>query len=419
MAKILIIFFFSLTFTLFAETSKKTITSEQDVYIYGTAFLIVSIGSLLLVVNIFPKGEAYKKQQQRLELAMKLQSNGGKLTASNSVLDASTNATVMENMPTLLKTQITNVDIPAPTHTSVNVPVTKPSIPAIDVQIPEIKSINYNKVFDSKSIAIENTCKDLLNKLSQIGKTKSVSIYFIHSDKFNCLMEKKSEIFTKYEVGKKADLNEEVIKFLRNKLGAFSSNHADAVLPLIHNKELFGGVKLEFIEANPNLNINPIWTEIKTFAKNFEQVTNYNLSVQDTETSLFTLDHFNNILNYRITMDIPQNLTLIKITSSTDKAKAQKEIIEGFKEILTKNPEAYKLSDDLIGVFLSLEERDKISKSTGAILLRAKKNILSLEFNIGSADYNNSMKFANKWYEEANQALNQSIGLGKNQFKLV
>lgn len=389
---------------------------KTKVFWHGTAFLIISIASLLVIVNIFPKSEAYKKQQLRLDQAMKQNEGGKKVSSPKIQVDFSPNATEIEKVPTLLKTEVTKVSNEiAPTHTSVNVPVTKPSIPALPVNVAEVKFSNYSKVFESKSLVIENTCKELLNKISSLVKTKSVGIYFLHSDKFHAYMEKSLEIFTKYEAFRKNDLNDEVIKFLKNKMGAFSSNHVDAVLPLINKQELFGGVKIIFTEPNPNLDISPIWNEIKTFAKNFDHVTNYNLSLQDTESSLFTLEHFQNIINYRITLDIPQNLTVVKLFQTEDKNKGMKELVSGIKDSISKTPEAYKISEDSFAMFLSIDERQKISNSTGAILLKAKKTFGNLEFSIGSADFNSGLKLSNKWLERATLALNQA---GKNQFKL-
>ncbi len=403
------------------EIKKKELEIKEmkvKVFWHGSAFLVIAIASLLVIVNIFPKSEAYKKQQQRLDMAMKLQeSGGGKITSPKVQVDFSTNATEIEKVPTLLKTEITRVseEVIKPTHTEVQVPVTKPSIPALPVNSNEIKLSNYSKVFETKSLVIENTCKELLNKLSSMIKTKSISIYFLHSDKFHAYMEKSLEIFTKYEAFRKNDLNDEVIKFLKNKMGAFSSNHADAVLPLINKQELFGGVKIVFLEPNANLDITPLWAEIKNFAKNFEQVTNYNLSLQDTESTLFTLEHFQNIINYRITLDIPQNLTVVKIFQIPDKNKAMKEIVSAIKDSISKNPEAYKISEDSFALFLSLDERQKISNSIGSIFSNAKKSIQNLEFSIGSADFNSAFKLSNNWLERATLAMNQA---GKNQFKL-
>jgi len=414
--------FFLILTTLDAETAKRA-SSQTDVYIWGTIFLALSMGSLLLIVNLFPKGEAYKAQEQRMKNLRKNTANT-KPSENQNVLK--TNADASSNLQTELEKtgiQTKPATVAAPvlqsTHTSVSVPETKPSIPAINpVPQQECVIINYNKVFESGTLTVETSCKDFINKLSNVVKCKSMSLYFVHNQTFSCLIEKKLELFTKYEAGKKSDLSEEILKFLKNKLGAFSSNHADAVLPLVNNNQLFGAVKIEFADPLTNLDINPIWSEVKSFAKYFDQTIHYNLSVQDNETSLFTLEHFNNILNYRVSLDIPQNLSLLKILNTTDKTKTLKDISGCIKEVIGKKPEIYKLSDDLLGMFLTLEDREKISKSMGILVNLLKKNIVNIEIAFGSADYNSNIKFANKWYERATSAMNTSVQEGKNNFKL-
>ncbi len=412
--------FFLILTSLDAETAKRTAT-QMEVYIWGSIFLALSMGSLLLIVSLFPKGEAFKAHELRLQNLRKAGANALKSAdnkgVSKSGMDASSNLQT-EVEKTEIQTKAT-APVLQSTHTSVKVPETKPSIPAINpVPQQECAVINYNNVFEPTAITVETSCKDFINKLSNLIKCKSISIYFVHSQTFSCLVEKKIEIFTKFEPGKKVDLSDEILKFLKNKLGAFSSNHADAVLPLVNNNQLFGAVKLEFADPLANLDINPIWSEVKSFAKYFDQTIHYNLSVQDNETSLFTLEHFNNILNYRVSLDIPQNLSLIKILNTTDKAKTLKDISVCIKEIIGKKPEVYKLSDDLLGTFLALEDREKISKSMGILINLLKKNIVNIEIAIGSADYNSNIKFANKWYDRATSALNASIQAGKNNFKV-
>lgn len=420
--KFFLIFFFLLLTALDAETAKRFAT-QTDVYIWGSIFLALSMGSLLLVVNLFPKGEAYKAYESRLQNLRKNSAANIKSPDKENVLQSNTEAS--SNLQTEIEktAQQTKAAATAPamqsTHTSVKVPETKPSIPAINpVPQQECVIINYNKVFEATSTQPETSCKDFLNKISNVVKCKSVSIYFVHNQAFSCFIEKKDELFTKFEANKKVDLSEEIVKFLKNKLGAFSSNHADAVLPLVTNNQLFGSVKLEFAESLANLDINPIWSEVKAFAKYFDQTIHYNLSVQDNETSLFTLEHFNNILNYRVSLDLPQNLSLIKILNTTDKAKTFKDISGCVKEVIGKKPEIYKLSEDLLGIFLTIEDRDKMSKSMGTLITLLKKNIVNIEIAIGSADYNQSIKFANKWHERATNALNASIQSGKNNFRL-
>ena len=419
------LFFFLILTTLDAESTKRA-ASQTEVYIWGSIFLALAMGSLLFIVHLFPKGEAYKAHQLKLEKLRKqmakekssekenvLQPN----TAASSILQTEVEKTAAQTKAVVPPAQ--TAPILQSTHTSVKVPETKPSIPAINpVPQQECQVINYNNAFDPSAMNVETSCKDFINKLSNLVKSKSISIYFVNNQSFNCIIEKKLEIYTKYEAGKKVDLSDEVIKYLKNKLGAFSSNHADAVLPLVNNNQLFGAVKIEFVDPLANLDINPIWSEVKSFAKYFDQTIYYNLSVQDNETSLFTLEHFNNILNYRVSLDIPQNLSLLKIISATDKSRGLKDISNCMKEVIGKKPEIYKLSEDLLGLFLSIEDRDKVSKSMGIIVNLLKKNIVSIEIAVGSADYNPNIKFANKWYERATNALNSSIQSGKNNFKL-
>jgi hypothetical protein len=418
------LFFFLILTTLDAETAKRA-TSQMDVYMWGSIFLALSLGSLLLIVNLFPKGEAYKAHEIRMQNLRK-NSLAAKSPEKENVLQSNTEASSnlqTEIEKTGIHTKPATVPATAPvlqsTHTSVKVPETKPSIPAIS-PVPQQECVvtNYNNVFEPTAAAGETSCKDFINKLSNLIKCKSISIYFVHNQTFSCFIEKKGEIFTKLEAGKKADLSDEILKFLKNKLGAFSSNHADAVLPLVNNNQLFGAVKLEFADPLANLDINPIWSEVKAFAKYFDQTIHYNLSVQDNETSLFTLEHFNNILNYRVSLDIPQNLSLLKILNTTDKVKTFKDIAGCIKEVTGKKPEIYKLSEDMLGMFLTLEDRDKISKSMGILINLLKKNIVNIEIAIGSSDYNPNIKFANKWHERATSALNASIQAGKNNFKL-
>ena len=420
------LFFFLVLTAIDADTAKRAATSQTDVYMWGGIFLALSLGSLLLIVNLFPKGEAYKAYELRMQNLRKnpqavkspekenvLQSN----TEASSNLQTEVEKTGIQTKPAA--TAAATAPVLQSTHTSVKVPETKPSIPAINpLPQQECVVINYNIVFEPTSATGETSCKDFINKLSNLVKCKSISIYFVHSQTFSCYIEKKGEIFTKLEAGKKVDLSDEILKYLKNKLGAFSSNHADAVLPLVSNNQLFGAVKLEFADPLANLDINPIWSEVKAFAKYFDQTVHYNLTVQDNETSLFTLEHFNNILNYRVSLDIPQNLSLLKILNTTDKVKTFKDISGCIKEVIGKKPEIYKLSEDLIGMFLTLEDRDKVSKSMGILINLLKKNIVNIEIAIGSADYNSNIKFANKWYDRATNALNSSVQAGKNNFKL-
>ena len=57
------LFFFLVLTALEADTAKRFAT-QTEVYLWGSIFLALSLGSLLLLVNLFPKGEAYKAYEQ-------------------------------------------------------------------------------------------------------------------------------------------------------------------------------------------------------------------------------------------------------------------------------------------------------------------------------------------------------------------
>lgn len=430
--------YFLTLLAIHAEQVKKSTNNpvtQTDVYIWGFIFLALSIGSLLLIVNIFPKTDAYKKQQEMFRKKL-MESKKGAAVSGTSTEAAQKVSHDPETAPTEIeKKQSENLTTaaaataaPQPTHTSVKAPDTKPTIPPVKEEIPKEQTTpppsqecvlyNYNKVFEAKSPSLENSCKEFMTKLSSISKVKTIIIYFVRSDKFNGYLEKRGEVFTKFDAEMKIDITDDIVKFLKNKLGAFSSNHADAVLPLVHNNNLFGAVKLEFLEPISNPDINPIWSEVKSFARYFDQMLNYNVNVQDNETSLYTLEHFNNILNYRVTLDIKQNLSVIKILNTSDKMKTFKEIPESLNELFGKKPEVYKLSEDMVGIFLGYEDRDKLSKSVEELKGKLGKKIEKIDISVGSADYQADIKFAHKWYDRALTALNAANQAGKNQFKL-
>jgi hypothetical protein len=241
----------------------------------------------------------------------------------------------------------------------------------------------------------------------------------VKSGQFTRYLEKKGDAFSNYDpITERADISEDVVKFLRKKLGAFSSTHTDAVLPMVCNDELFGAIKIQFLEARKNMDINPVWNEIKSFAKHFHQAQAAKSPAQEKETNLYNLDHFNNILTYRITLEVPQHLSLIKISQTSDKVKLLSSFADALKEILGKRPEVYKVNEDTVGVFLNFENRDKLYKLFPDLLNNLRKNIKTVDLIGGGADFKNSYKVPGKWLEKAESALSESASTGPNKYKL-
>lgn len=426
------LFFFLFTFSLFAQ-SKPTL-SQTEVYIWGSIFFCLSMGSLLLIVYLFPKNELYKKQKQaKKEKAQKISAPP---TPKKPEIETVEQKTVTTNVTVAPKTEEKKEEpTPVAQHSiHTELPKSAPSMPNItkpEVEAPktpppqptaastELVITSFDFLFKIKNLAVENVCREFLSKIYLIVPSKSISIYFVKSQQFTRFIERKGESINLYDpIAERSDFSEEVIQFLKKKLGAFSSTHSDVVLPLIAENQLYGGVKIVFQEPQKNFNIGPVWSEIKQFAKQFH-ATFLNAQTQEKDT-LFNLEHFQNILSYRVTLDISQNLTLIKVLNNSEKSKILNLTGEALKDILGKKPEVYKIAEDTIGIFLTIEAREKLGKSLGELLTKVRKQSgVHVDLCVGSIDYHSKFQPAQKWLEKAKDALTEAVKAGPNNYKLL
>lgn len=412
-----------------------------------------------MIVHLFPKSDAYKRQVSARNSAMKsglpttspkpkqekkkvedtmgttqaveatpptisktLPNTEPVLTATTPEMETSTKPSITSPSDTVSKIEKINEKKPEGTKTDQTVvPPTLPQVTTPRAKPPQIecKLMNYDQVFRTKHLDIENITKEFLNKLHGIQSCKSLSIYFLKNNQFVRYIEKKNDQFFYYNpVTERVDITEEVMKFLRKKLGAFSSTHSDAVLPMVNNDQLFGAVKMQFSEPKKNLDINPIWSEIKSFSRYYHQTFLFQSGNTDTNINVYSMEHFQNILNYRVTLDISQNLTLIKILNNPDPEKVMGQLGESLQEILGKKPEIYKVNQDTVAMFISIEFREKLGHSLKELLNSLRKTNKTLDLNIGSCDFNPSIKFPQKWNEKAMNALSEAVSAGVNNYKL-
>jgi hypothetical protein len=439
MKNILVILTILLTsISVHAKNVQSQIT-QTEVYIWGSIFFSIAMGSLLLVVYLFPKSDAYKRQVSLRNTAMKSGLKQPSETSKTNEIHTSTDITVAN--PTISKS-LPNTEPLSSTQTAME---TSPTAKPVDrtesyTQSPTLKPraesntnkssiekspktlcklMNYDQVFSTKHLDVENISKEFLSKINEIHKCKSISIYFLKKNQFVRFIELTKDQFSSYDSSnEKKDITEDVIDFLKKRLGAFSSTHSDAVLPMVSNDQLFGAIKLEFYEPSKNLDINPIWSEIKTFSKYYFQTFLTQPNQMDPDISVYNIDHFINIINYRVTLEIPQNLTMIKVLNFKDVNLVFHELGSILKNIIDKKPEIYKISSDTAAIFISIESREKLSKSIPELLTTLKKNFKSIDINIGSADYHSSFKFPQKWQDKAKNALNDSVSEGLNKFIL-
>jgi hypothetical protein len=395
------VFFLILVSLIFlAGKSTGRVPEQSEIYLYGFGFFAISMGSLLLIVYLFPKSEAYKNQVEKFAKV--------KATTGTNSASSEDNFPKTETIPKVRPTERL--------QTSEHKTVEKPSVSPLPQNQPSnVEIASQNFVFDSVTQDFENQGMQILSKLSGLIDCKSIILYYVKDGVFVAYIEKKGDIYSKYNPStERADVSDEVIKFLKNKLGAFSSNHTDAVLPLVFNQKLFGAIKFHFNEPKPGINISPIWNEVKGFAKTFYE----NSKSSSGQTShYYSLDQFQNILNYRINQQIPQSLSILKITKTSDSTKTLSLLPDAISKAMGKKPEIYKLSEDMLAMFLNSDEKNRLSATLSEVISNAKQSIITLELNLGFADYINDLKVGQQWYDRALIALGESIASGPNQIR--
>ena len=92
---------------------------------------------------------------------------------------------------------------------------------------------------------------------------------------------------------------------------------------------------------------------------------------------------------------------------------------EILKDILEKKPEIYKVTEDTVGIFLTIEAREKLGKSLAEVLTRLRKELKTIDLCVGSVDYHSNLKVPQKWYERAQYALSEATKAGPNNYKLL
>lgn len=430
--------YFFIIFSVFADSKSGMVVTQDQVYFWGLIFFALSTGSLVIIVfllsNLFSIGSKIGKKvnSKENESEQNIEENFSNHNTSKNrkeVLNEKKSSTNQNILKTIIEKkentlQMDNVEEAQnkfATEENISIPSDK-----LNGHFQEEQALNkrnceiYNsiKMFELHSYELDGICKDFLLKLSGFVVSKGLNLYFCDGENFFCYMEKNGTLFIKHENFEKSDITEDIIKYLQSKLGAFSSDHRDAFLPLIKENKLFGALKIQFNNPPSNFNITPLWGEVKEFSKYFFQSMVYQFSIRDDDTPFYNTQHFHSILNYRTNLNIQQNLTLIRVIKSTDTIKTFELLSECIREILSKKPEIYRVSNDVIGLFLEIEDRDKIVKSINGIVSKFKKFSYDIEISVGSADYHSNMRFPHKWLERANQSLTEAMNVGPNRYVL-
>ncbi|HNF28496.1 MAG TPA: hypothetical protein PKV80_28790, partial [Leptospiraceae bacterium] len=185
------LFFFSVLFIPAGIFAASKVPSQEEVYIWGAIFFLLSVGSVLLVVNLFPKSEAYKRQMEQQARAVKTNQIPVKETPKHEDKPKETSpATTMvtAEVPTI-KTQVMPVtepsikteallsrpDIPVePTKEEPKIPAsteTEKKETAVQENISAPKEavpVNNESLFKTKNPEMDNMCREFLNKLGTL-----------------------------------------------------------------------------------------------------------------------------------------------------------------------------------------------------------------------------------------------------------
>jgi hypothetical protein len=267
---------------------------------------------------------------------------------------------------------------------------------------------------------VENICKEFIEKLNLITKTRSTSIYFIKNDLFVCYLEKKMNSFIEYDGSKeKVDLSEDIVNFLYKKLGAFSSTHSDAVLPLISNQELFGAIKIQFFNPIKNNEVNLIWKEIKQFSGLFYQTYFSSPPVEQEEIQTFSTSDYQKTLLKYFPDTGNSSLILLKIIKTKIANTIEFRLSATLRKILKNNIDIYKLNDDTYSFILNKETFISLENNIGMFIGELINEDPTLEICIANAFTTLANKDIDDWYRAALVSLKVAVSKGVNKFNFV
>lgn len=412
----LLVFF---TFSLVAKPEKVTPT-DFEIYFWGGSILAFSLGLLLLLVTVLSK---IFKTEDEVENKSNFKASSlfgwfNKNKPAKESENSKQSKDVKEKEKTKSKTSSKSKPVETTNSTSSPKQKTEKFLDTNNTtSTGECKFIDMQQIFDLKSLELDTVCKEFLSKMSSAVSSQTMSIYFYRENVFCSYMEKSGSLIIKHESEHHKDITEDIISNLLRRQGAFTQNKKEAVMPLVNNYSLFGAVKFQFEEPISDFNVTNVWNEVKFFSRNIYQTINYQFAIHDEETFLYNSDHFNNILNYRTNLNIPQNLTLFRIFKYDHLSKTLKTLAESVQTVMDKKVEIFRINEETIGMFLSIEDREKLSKSLKEILVDLKKLTMTSEICVGSADYHSSLS-QGKWFDKAMYTLNDAIAAGPNNYRL-
>ena len=404
------ILFFLTTISVYAKTSQPLVT-QTEVYIWGSIFFSLSFGSLLLIVHLLPKSYLHKPKTKTIHL--------DNVNESFEKMSEKDIDTLLTDPSTL--SEITSIDT-IPPHASIpHSDNPNPILTKVPLEIQSTLLVNFDSVFKMRLLDVENICKEFINNISNKLPYRNTSIYFIKNGKFVCYLEKKNNVFIEYDIKiEKSDLTQGIIQYLTKKLGAFSANHSDAVLPLIENNELFGAIKIQFIEAIKTNDLSTLWREIKAFSSFFHSTYFSKEEIIEEEViHPISTDPFQNLLSSSFKNKINQSLCIVKVIKNDNIDLFTIILTNKLQKFIKKNIDIFKLNDNMFAFILMDESVEIIEDNIGIFIGELIVEEPSLEICIGCATASPTHSNYNEWYNTAIKSLKYALDKGINKFNFI
>ncbi len=423
----LFLFFFSNTYSVYSKTPQGSV-SQTEVFIWGSIFFSISLGSLLLVVHLFPKRSSYKSNietefsfEESSSPKINLTSEETKTESSKNIDSDTTTFSSVTSIDTIPRTpdinqQSVSVNISNSTATNSNIP-SKIS----DTKDDKVcTTVNFDIVYKMKLLDVENICREFLEKLNETTKVRSISLYFVKNDKFVRYIEKRlNNIYDYDKNNEKADLSLDIIRYLIKKLGAFSSTQSDAVLPLVYGNQIFGAIKFNFINPIQNNDISIIWKEIKLFSSFFYETYFSNQNVEEEENDEIQSESFQeNLIKYFNSKTL-STLCLIKVFNIKNIDHFSNLLSSKLQKLIKKKIEIFKINDDTYSFIIDSISIELLENNIGMFLGELINEDASLELCIGTSKHLDTIKSHDEWYKTALSSLKIAVSKGSNKFHFI
>ena len=423
----LFLFFFSSSYSVYSKTPQGSV-SQTEVFIWGSIFFSISLGSLLLIVHLFPKKSIYKSNVETEFSFEEISSHEIKPTSEESKIENPKNI----DSDTTTFSSVTSIDTMPPIPV-INIQPTSPNISHSSVTNSNIPSkisdskedkvcttVNFEIVYKMKLLDVENICREFMENLNETTKVRSISIYFIKNDKFIRYIEKRlNNIYDYDKNNEKADLSEDIIKYLIKKLGAFSSTQSDAVLPLVYGNQIFGAIKFNFFNPIQNNDINIIWKDIKLFSSFFHETYFSNQNLEEEENLDIPSESFQENLIKYFNNSTLNTLCLLKVFNIKNIDNFSNLLSSKLQKLIKKKIEIFKINDDTYSFIIDSISIELLENNIGMFLGELINEDTSLELCIGTSKQLDTIKSHDEWYKTALSSLKIAVSKGTNKFHFI